>query len=111
MTLSYSLVQGFFWMSFAAVVGFSSVYLLECGLTSSQVGLILAVSGIVAAVTQPMVAGYADQPSALSLKWMADRSGGRPCHAGGGVPCRCHWCSGGYRVYGTDGVVKTVFCL
>ena len=70
MTLSYSLVQGFFWMSFAAVVGFSSVYLLDCGLTSSQVGLILAVSGIVAAVTQPMVAGYADQPAALSLKWI-----------------------------------------
>ena len=45
-TGAYSVIQGFFWMSFAAVMGFSSVYLLGCGLTSSQVGLVLAVSGI-----------------------------------------------------------------
>lgn len=70
LTWFYSLVQGFFWMSFAAVMGFSSVYLLGCGLTSSQVGLVLAVSGIVAAIFQPMVASYADQPTALSLKWI-----------------------------------------
>ncbi len=59
-TGAYSVVQGFFWMSFAAVMGFSSVYLLGCGLTSSQVGLILAVSGIGAFIIQPVLAGYAD---------------------------------------------------
>ena len=69
-TGAYSVVQGFFWMSFAAVMGFSSVYLLGCGLTSSQVGLVLAVSGIGAFIIQPVLAGYADQPRALSLKWI-----------------------------------------
>ncbi len=69
-TICYSLIQGFFWMSFAAAMGVSSVYLLECGLTSSQIGLILAVSGIAASIMQPVVASYADHPSALSLKWI-----------------------------------------
>ena len=69
-TGAYSVIQGFFWMSFAAVMGFSSVYLLGCGLTSSQVGLVLAVSGIGAFIIQPVLAGYADQPRALSLKWI-----------------------------------------
>ena len=69
-TGAYSVIQGFFWMSFAAVMGFSSVYLLGCGLTSSQVGLVLAVSGIGACIIQPVLAGYADQPRALSLKWI-----------------------------------------
>ncbi|MCI8269199.1 MAG: MFS transporter [Lachnospiraceae bacterium] len=69
-TFAYSLVQGFFWMSFAAVMGFSSVYLLDCGLTSSQIGLVLAASGIMAFIIQPVVADYADQPSAFSLKWI-----------------------------------------
>lgn len=68
LTLCYSLIMGFFWMNYAGIVGFSSVYLLECGLTSAQIGMILAVAGILAAAAQPFVAGYADRPSALSLK-------------------------------------------
>lgn len=68
LTLCYSLIMVFFWMNYAGIVGFSSVYLLECGLTSAQIGMILAVAGIVAAAAQPFVADYADRPSAISLK-------------------------------------------
>ncbi len=68
LTASYPLVQSFYWINFASAIAFSSVYLLDCGLTSTQIGTIMAASGITAAVVQPIVAAYADRPTAPSLK-------------------------------------------
>ena len=45
LTPGYSFIQGFFWMSFAAIMGFSSLYLLESGYTNTQIGMIIAVAG------------------------------------------------------------------
>ena len=40
-TLTYALVQGFFWMNIAAGVGFVSVYLLELGFSNTQIGILI----------------------------------------------------------------------
>lgn len=64
----YSLVQGTFWMGFAAIMGFSSVYLLDAGFSNTQIGALIAVAGIVSAVLQPLLASYADRPDSPSLK-------------------------------------------
>ena len=68
LTLSYSMIQSFFWMNFAAIMGFSSIYLLSCGITNTQIGMIIAAAGIISAILQPVVASYADRPSSASLR-------------------------------------------
>lgn len=68
LTPHYSLIQAFFWMQFAVVSGFASVYLLDHGFTNTQIGVIIAVSGAMSAALQPFVAGYADRPDSPSVK-------------------------------------------
>ena len=62
------MIQSFFWMNFAAIMGFSSIYLLDCGITNTQIGMIIAAAGIISAILQPVVASYADRPSSASLR-------------------------------------------
>lgn len=71
LTVSYSYIQGFFWMSFAAVMGFTSIYLLNAGFTNTKIGLIIAAGGIISALLQPAVASYADKPHSPSIKKIA----------------------------------------
>lgn len=68
LTPGYACIQGFFWMVFAAVMGFSSIYLLSAGFTNTEIGLIIAAAGTVSAVLQPVTASYADRPQSPSLK-------------------------------------------
>lgn len=68
LTVLYSLLQGAFWMAFAALLGFSSVYLLDAGFSNTQIGLLIAASGVISAVLQPALASYADRPDSPSLK-------------------------------------------
>lgn len=68
LTFRYCAVQGFLWMNYAVIMGFSSVYLLDTGYTSSQIGIIIAIAGIFSAILQPMIAGYADKPESISVK-------------------------------------------
>lgn len=68
LTLKYAFIQGFFWMNFAVIMGFSSLYLLDVGFSNTQIGLLIAAGGIISAVLQPTVASYADSPSSPSLK-------------------------------------------
>lgn len=51
-------------------MAYVSLYLLDCGFSSSAVGILIAVSGIISAVLQPLLAGYADRPDSISLKWL-----------------------------------------
>lgn len=67
-TFGYACIQGFFWMCYASVMGFASVYLLDAGCDNSRVGLIIAAAGLVSAVVQPVLAGYADRPGSMTLK-------------------------------------------
>lgn len=68
LTVRYAYIQGLYWMSFAAVMSFSSIYLLDAGFTNTQIGLLIAAAGIVSAVLQPLVASYADKSRSPSLK-------------------------------------------
>lgn len=69
-TLGYSAIQGFFWMGYASIMGFASVFLLNVGFDNSQVGLLIAVAGLLSALLQPLTAAYADRPKSMSLKWI-----------------------------------------
>lgn len=67
-TLRYSMIQAFFWINFAALLGFTSPYLLDIGFSNTQIGVIIAASGTISAILQPIIASYADKPSSPSLK-------------------------------------------
>ena len=68
LTPGYALIQAFFWMNFATIMGYTSVYLLNCGFSNTQIGVLMAVAGVLSAVLQPIVASYADRPDSQSVK-------------------------------------------
>ena len=68
LTVRYAFIQCFFWMLFGGAIGFVSVYLLDCGFTNTQIGMIMAVAGLFSAIFQPVIAGYADKEKSPSLK-------------------------------------------
>lgn len=68
LTAAYAYIQSFFWMSFAAVMGFTSIYLLAAGFSNTEIGLLMAAAGIISAFLQPALASYADKPESPSLK-------------------------------------------
>lgn len=74
-TLGYALIQSFFWVCYAAVMGFVSMYLLQAGFDNSQVGLMIAAAGLLSALLQPVVAAYADRPGSMSLGALIRLSG------------------------------------
>jgi len=67
LNFTYSAVQAFYWMYFASIVSFASVFLLERGYSNSQIGFILAFSSIIAVLFQPILADIADRSKKLSL--------------------------------------------
>ena len=68
LTGSYSCIQALYWMYFAAIMSFSGFFLLGEGFSNTQIGIIAAVAGIMSALLQPVLAGYADRPDSPSLK-------------------------------------------
>lgn len=74
-TLGYAFIQSFFWMCYAAVMGFASMYLLQSGFDNSQVGTLIAAAGLLSALLQPVIAAYADKPRSMSLGRLIRLSG------------------------------------
>ena len=68
LTARYGLIHGTYWMVYAAISSYISLYLLELGFSSSAIGLVIALAGTLSALLQPMVAGYADRENSLPLK-------------------------------------------
>ena len=64
----FSLIQGCYWMTYCILISFSSLYLLDRGFTNTQIGLLLGVSGLTAAVLQPFVGAKGDHLKVLSLR-------------------------------------------
>ena len=62
LTPSYAVIQGLYWMYFATIMSFSGFFLLSGGFTNTQIGILAAIAGLLSAVLQPVLAGYADQP-------------------------------------------------
>lgn len=67
-TAGYACIQSSYWLSFSAVMGFTSLYLLDAGFTNTEIGIIIAIAGLISAVLQPLFARYADKPKSPSLK-------------------------------------------
>lgn len=67
LNLSYACIQGSYWMIYAVVGSFASVFLLARGYSNSEIGVILAVANVVAVVLQPIIADYADRSKRVSL--------------------------------------------
>ncbi|WP_409229156.1 MFS transporter [Gudongella sp. SC589] len=67
LNFTYAAVQGFYWMYFAVIISFASVFLLDRGYSNSQIGFILAFANILAVLIQPVLADIADRSKKLSL--------------------------------------------
>lgn len=67
-TARYSGIHAFFQLNFAAFLGYTSVYLLDAGYKNTQIGIIVAVAGLISAILQPLLASYADRANSISLK-------------------------------------------
>ena len=67
-TTRYSLIQGIYWMTFCVINTFASVYLLDKNFSSGQIGVTMALAGIISVILQPMVAAASDKNPKISLK-------------------------------------------
>lgn len=68
MTLHYSIIQFFFWFAFGNVLNFASVYLLDSGMSNTQIGVFSAAACALSVLIQPVLAAYADKEHSISLK-------------------------------------------
>lgn len=73
-TVRFAAINGAYWVGFCFLMSFSSVFLLDRGLSNSQIGLVLAGSGLASAVLQPLVAGWAGASLRGLRGWIAGLS-------------------------------------
>ncbi len=66
-TVKYSFINASYWMLFCSIYGFVNFYLLQSGLISSEIGIVLAAGNILAFFLQPLVASFADRTDRYSL--------------------------------------------
>ncbi|MEZ5084762.1 MAG: MFS transporter [Tessaracoccus sp.] len=71
LTARYSVIQSSYWAAFCLIISFANVFLLARGMTTSQIGVLVAVAGTMATVLQPIVAGVADRSRAPLRLWVA----------------------------------------
>ena len=60
LTIRYCVLQFSYWAAAMGAASFATTYLLDRGLSSGLVGILLAASGLLACLTQPFMASYAD---------------------------------------------------
>lgn len=70
LTVRYSVVQFSYWTAAMGAASFVTTYLLGRGLSSGFIGILLAFSGILACLTQPFMASYADRSKKYILPQM-----------------------------------------
>lgn len=63
----YGCIFGTYWMIYAVVSSFASVFLLAKGYTNSQIGITLALANVLAVIMQPIVADFADRSKKLGV--------------------------------------------
>jgi PPP family 3-phenylpropionic acid transporter len=66
-TFQYSALQGMYWITYCIVYGFATVFLLDRGFSSSQIGIIIALGNILGVVMQPVTASIADSSRTFTL--------------------------------------------
>lgn len=67
LTLQYCILQGAYWASFCIIYTFATVFLLDRGFSSSQIGVIIAAGNILGVVLQPVFASIVDRSKTITL--------------------------------------------
>jgi len=63
----YACIQGSYWMFYGISSSFASVFLLACGYSNAEIGIILAVANILACIFQPIIADIGDKVRRISI--------------------------------------------
>ena len=63
----YGAEQAVYFMVYAAVTGFASLYLTHNGFMSSEIGVMVAAANIIATIIQPLIADVADRSKKLTV--------------------------------------------
>lgn len=66
--LTYTLIQITQWMTYSIFMGNTSMYLLDHKFSNTDIGILIAITGLMCTILQPLIAGYADRPESISLK-------------------------------------------
>lgn len=61
LTLRYSITQFTYWAASSGAAAFATTYLLNQGVPSAMVGLMLALAGLMSCLTQPLLAAFVDR--------------------------------------------------
>ena len=70
LTLRYSTTQFTYWAASSGAAAFATTYLLDKGVPSGTVGLLLAMAGLLSCFTQPILASLADKAERFVLTQM-----------------------------------------
>ena len=65
--IKYSMLQGIYFVGFCTVMGYAAVYLGSIGMSSSLIGIVLAIANILTSIAQPVLGGFVDK-SNISMK-------------------------------------------
>ncbi|WP_295254398.1 MFS transporter [uncultured Catenibacterium sp.] len=65
--IKYSMLQGIYFVGFCTVMGYAAVYLGSIGMSSSLIGIVLAIANILTSIAQPVLGGFVDK-SNVSMK-------------------------------------------
>lgn len=60
-TIHFCVIQGLYWGCFCIVYAYASVYLLAKGMTSSQIGYLIAAGSGLSVIIQPILGAWADR--------------------------------------------------
>ena len=63
----YGAIFGTYWIIYAVVSSFASVFMLAKGYTNSQIGITLAAANVLAVVMQPLIADFVDRSRRLDV--------------------------------------------
>jgi PPP family 3-phenylpropionic acid transporter len=66
LNLEYGTIQGAYWMYYGVIISFASIYLLSKNYTNYEIGIILALSSILAVVLQLFLSDIADKSQKIS---------------------------------------------
>ncbi len=67
LTIRYSFTQFFYWTAICGGGSFATIFLLNKGMPSGMVGILLAVAGLLSSLTQPVIASAADRSEKFIL--------------------------------------------
>ena len=63
----YGAIFGTYWIIYAVVSSFASVFMLAKGYTNSQIGMTLAAANVLAVIMQPLIADFVDRSKRLDV--------------------------------------------